>query len=152
MPDGTNRLRRMYHDDAPPRHRAIQLGQAVVASPPVCPACSNRSDLMAFIGSRKKARWPSRSLCGTSTGVCMTTKGSRASSSRDAVLFLVSDASGQTALAVDPGGGHIGTPDAQQTPYLCNAVRAGTVRPALDSMLQGGLLKGAMFIHLKQES
>jgi hypothetical protein len=61
----------------------------------------------------------------------------------------VSDASGQTALAVDPGGGAV-APLMRSNSVLMQRVRQKQFA-RLETMRQGGLLKGAMFIHLKQD-
>jgi hypothetical protein len=64
-------------------------------------------------------------------------------------VVLVSDASGQAALAVDPGGGTM-APLMRSNSVLMQRVRQEQYA-RLNAMRQGGLLKGAMFIHLKQD-
>jgi hypothetical protein len=84
--DGTNRLRRTYHDEAPPVHRVVRLGQAVVASACV-PGCSSRFGSTVFIASRRKAGMPSRSSSARSMAAYTTIRGSQAFSNKAAASF-----------------------------------------------------------------
>ena len=82
---------------------------------------------MGYMSSSGKAKRRSRSLCATLTVGCTITRGSQVSSSRDAVAPLM-----------------------RSNSVLMQRVRHEQYA-RLDAMQQGGLLKGAMFIHLKQD-
>ena len=61
----------------------------------------------------------------------------------------MSDASGQTGLAPDPGGGAF-APLTRSNSVLMERVRQEQYA-RLDAMEKGGLLKGLMFLHLKRD-
>jgi hypothetical protein len=68
---------------------------------------------------------------------------------QDCSVVLVSDASGQTATAADPGGGVV-APSLRSNAVLMQRVRQEQFA-CLKARRDGGLLKGMMFIHLKQD-
>jgi predicted acylesterase/phospholipase RssA len=146
--DGTNRLRRMYHDDAPPEHRAIQLGQAVVASACV-PGLFEPVRLDGLYRLEEKGKKAEPLIVRHVDGGVHDNQGIASLFEQGCGVVLVSDASGQTALAVDPGGGTL-APLMRSNSVLMQRVRQEQYA-RLDTMQQGGLLKGAMFIHLKQD-
>jgi predicted acylesterase/phospholipase RssA/tetratricopeptide (TPR) repeat protein len=146
--DGTNRLRRMYHDEAPLAHRATRLGQAVVASACV-PGLFEpiRSDGLYEL--KEKGRKAEPLVVRHVDGGVHDNQGLAGLFEQGCGVVLVSDASGQAALAVDPGGGAM-APLMRSNSVLMQRVRQEQYA-RLDAMRQGGLLKGAMFIHLKQD-
>jgi predicted acylesterase/phospholipase RssA len=146
--DGTNRLRRMYHDDAPPEHRAVQLGQAVVASACV-PGLFEPLRLDGIYRLKEEGRKAEALIVRHVDGGVHDNQGIASVFEQGCGVVLVSDASGQTALAVDPGGGTL-APLMRSNSVLMQRVRQEQYA-RLDTMQQGGLLKGAMFIHLKQD-
>jgi predicted acylesterase/phospholipase RssA len=146
--DGTNRLRRMYLQDAPPAHQSIRLGQAVVASACV-PGLFEpiRLDNLYRLEQRGKKAEP-LAIRQVDGGV-HDNQGIASLFEQGCTVVLVSDASGQTALAVDPGGG-VMAPLMRSNSVLMQRVRQEQYA-RLNALRQGGLLKGAMFIHLKQD-
>ncbi|WP_396604577.1 tetratricopeptide repeat-containing protein [Bradyrhizobium sp. YCK136] len=146
--DGTNRLRRVYHDEAPPAHRAIQLGQAVVASACV-PGLFEPVRLDGLYELEEKGKKAEPLVVRHVDGGVHDNQGLAGLIEQDCSVVLVSDASGQTALAVDPGGGTV-APLMRSNSVLMQRVRQEQYAH-LNAMQQGGLLKGAMFIHLKQD-
>jgi predicted acylesterase/phospholipase RssA/tetratricopeptide (TPR) repeat protein len=146
--DGTNRLRRMYHGEAPPEHRATRLSQAVVASACV-PGLFEPIRIDGLYRLEEKGRRAEPLVVRQVDGGVHDNQGIAGLFEQGCSVVLVSDASGQTALAADPGGGTL-------APLLrSNAVLMGRVRQEqyarLDALQNGGLLKGAMFIHLKKD-
>jgi predicted acylesterase/phospholipase RssA len=146
--DGTHRLRRVYHDDAPPAHRDIRLGQAVVASACV-PGLFEPVRLDGLYRIEEKGRKAERLIVRHVDGGVHDNQGVASLFEQGCGVVLVSDASGQAALAADPGGGAL-APLMRSNSTLMQRVRQEQYA-RLDAMRQGGLLKGAMFIHLKQD-
>jgi hypothetical protein len=146
--DGTNRLRRMYHSDAPPGHRATHLGQAVVASACV-PGLFEPVRLDGLYELETKGKKTEPLVVRHVDGGVHDNQGIAGLFEQGCSVVLVSDASGQTALAVDPGGGAM-APLMRSNSVLMQRVRQEQYA-RLDAMRQGGLLKGAMFIHLKRD-
>jgi predicted acylesterase/phospholipase RssA len=146
--DGTNRLRRVYHDDAPEGHRETRLGQAVVASACV-PGMFEPIRLDGLYRLEEKGKAAQPLVLRQVDGGVHDNQGIASLFEQGCNVVLVSDASGQTALAVDPGGGSL-APLMRSNSVLMQRVRQEQYA-RLDAMRQGGLLKGAMFIHLKQD-
>ncbi|MGY4282638.1 putative acylesterase/phospholipase RssA [Bradyrhizobium sp. LM2.7] len=146
--DGTNRLRRMYHDEAPPEHRATRLGQAVVASACV-PGLFEPIRIDGLYRIEEKGKKADPLTLRQVDGGVHDNQGIASLFEQDCSVVLVSDASGQTALAVDPGGGTV-APLLRSNSVLMQRVRQEEYS-RLETMRQSGLLKGAMFIHLKQD-
>jgi hypothetical protein len=146
--DGTNRLRRVYHDDAPPAHRTLTLGQAVVASACV-PGLFEPIRLDGLYRLEVKGEKAEPFVVRHVDGGVHDNQGIASLFEQGCSVVLVSDASGQTALALDPGGGTV-APLVRSNSVLMQRVRQEQYA-RLDTMQKGGLLKGAMFIHLKQD-
>lgn len=146
--DGTNRLRRVYHEDAPPEHRATSLGQAVVASACV-PGMFEAIRLDGLYRLEEKGKKAEPLVVRQVDGGVHDNQGIASLFEQGCSVVLVSDATGQTALAVDPGGGPV-APLIRSNSVLMQRVRQEQFA-RLDAMRQGGLLKGAMFIHLMQD-
>ena len=146
--DGTNRLRRMYHDDAPAAHRATRLGQAVVASACV-PGLFEPVRFDGLYELEQKGKTTEPLVVRHVDGGVHDNQGIATLFEQGCSVVLVSDASGQTALAIDPGGGAI-APLMRSNSLLMQRVRQEQYA-RLHAMREGGLLKGAMFIHLKQD-
>jgi predicted acylesterase/phospholipase RssA len=146
--DGTNRLRRVYHGDAPEQHRATRLGQAVVASACV-PGMFEPIRLDGLYRLEEKGKEAQPLVVRHVDGGVHDNQGIASLFEQGCSVVLVSDASGQTAFAVDPGGGPV-APLMRSNSVLMQRVRQEQYAH-LDAMQQGGLLKGAMFIHLKKD-
>jgi predicted acylesterase/phospholipase RssA/tetratricopeptide (TPR) repeat protein len=146
--DGTNRLRRMYHNDAPLGHRKTRLGQAVVASACV-PGLFEPVRLDKLYKLEEKGKKAEPLVVRHVDGGVHDNQGIASLFEQGCSVVLVSDASGQAALAVDPGGGAM-APLLRSNSVLMQRVRQEQYG-RLDAMRKGGLLKGAMFIHLKQD-
>lgn len=146
--DGTNRLRRMYHSEAPPEHRATCLSQAVVASACV-PGLFEpiRIDGLYRLEERGKKSEPL--ILRQVDGGVHDNQGIASLFEQGCSVVLVSDASGQTAFAPDPGGGTLASLTRSNS-ILMERVRQEQYA-RLETMERGGLLKGMMFIHLKKD-
>jgi predicted acylesterase/phospholipase RssA len=146
--DGTNRLRRVYYPDAPQPHRGVPLGQAVVASACV-PGLFEPVRIDGLYTRRQLGRQAEPFVLRQVDGGVHDNQGIASLLEQDCSVVLVSDASGQTTTSTDPEGGVI-------APLLrSNAVLMQRVRQEQFAQLRarrdGNLLKGMMFIHLKQD-
>jgi predicted acylesterase/phospholipase RssA len=146
--DGTNRLRRVYHEDAPEGHQETPLAQAVVASACV-PGMFEPIRLDGLYRLEEKGKKAQPLVLRQVDGGVHDNQGIASLFEQGCTVVLVSDASGQTALAVDSGGGSL-APLMRSNSVLMQRVRQEQYA-RLEAMRQGGLLKGAMFIHLKQD-
>jgi predicted acylesterase/phospholipase RssA len=146
--DGTNRLRRMYHAEAPPEHRATRLSQAVVASACV-PGLFEPIRIDGLYRLEEKGRKAEPLIVRQVDGGVHDNQGIASLFEQGCSVVLVSDASGQTALAPDPGGGTL-APLLRSNSVLMERVRQEQYA-RLGTMQKGALLKGAMFIHLKKD-
>jgi predicted acylesterase/phospholipase RssA len=137
--DGNERLRRMYHWQAPPAFRQVPLGAAVAASSCV-PALFDPVVLRGL--------YPGRVVRLVDGGV-HDNQGLDSLLEQQCSLLLVSDASGQTAAEPDPGA------ELWQVFFRVNNLLMARVREAqyaeLRELRNAGLLRGLMFIHLKKE-
>ncbi|QOZ13585.1 patatin family protein [Bradyrhizobium sp. CCBAU 51765] len=146
--DGTNRLRRMYHGDAPLEHRETRLAQAVVASACV-PGLFEPIRIDGLYRLEERGRRAEPLILRHVDGGVHDNQGIASLFEQGCSVVLVSDASGQTALEPDPGGGTL-APLTRSNSILMERVRQEQYA-RLNTMQKGGLLKGAMFIHLKKD-
>ncbi|MBI4662047.1 MAG: DUF4062 domain-containing protein [Verrucomicrobia bacterium] len=137
--NGTERLRRMYYDDAPAPHNEMLLGRAVAASACV-PGLFEPITLTGL--------YPDRLVRLVDGGV-HDNQGIASLLEQDCTVLLVSDASGQMntldAPSIDPVG----------VPLRSNSILMARVREAqfaeLAARRSSSLLRGLMFLHLKKD-
>jgi hypothetical protein len=146
--DGTNRLRRVYYGDAPSAHRQVRMGQAVVASACV-PGLFEPMRLDRLYERRERGKVARRFIVRQVDGGVHDNQGIAGLLEQDCSVILVSDASGQTTTMDDPGGG-MTAPLLRSNSVLMQRVRQEQFA-GLKARRDGGLLKGMMFIHLKQD-
>jgi predicted acylesterase/phospholipase RssA len=146
--DGTNRLRRVYYGDAPSPHRKVPLGQAVVASACV-PGLFEPIRLDGLYERRQRGEAAEPFIVRQVDGGVHDNQGIAGLLEQDCSVILVSDASGQTTTMDDPGGG-MTAPLLRSNSVLMQRVRQEQFA-GLKARREGGLLKGMMFIHLKQD-
>jgi predicted acylesterase/phospholipase RssA len=147
--DANSRLRRLYYQDAPPKHKQMRLGHAVAASASV-PGLFEPLTLLDLYERKSPladgAARPAVRLCD---GGVFDNQGISALLEQGCSVLLVSDASGQMADLDFPPNGVLGVP------LRANGILQARVRVAqfedLDSRKRGALLKGLMFIHLKKD-
>jgi predicted acylesterase/phospholipase RssA len=146
--DGTNRLRRVYYSQAPETHARTSLAQAVVASACV-PGFFEPVRLNSLYQRKRPDKKIERFIVRQVDGGVHDNQGIASLIEQDCAVMLVSDASGQTATSLDPGGSVSGSL------IRSNAVLMQRVRQEQFARLKGrqdtGLLKDLMFIHLKQD-
>ncbi len=156
--DGNYRLRRMYYGDAPlqpTNHQKVRLGHAVAASACVPglfePLALNDlyEDAQVKINGVSKRR-PSEELRVrlVDGGVC-DNQGVMALAEQECSVMLVSDASGQMEAEATPGSGLLSVP-LRSSSILQARVRESQYRD-LHERRRSGLLRGLMFVHLKQD-
>jgi predicted acylesterase/phospholipase RssA len=149
---GNHRLRRMYHEDAPPVYRpegakGIRLSQAVAASACV-PGLFEPLVLDGLYGSTYD---PNR-FCDYVTrlvdGGNYDNQGVASLREQDCTVLLVSDASGQTGVELDPSGARTGVIQRSNN-ILMTRVREAQYQ-LLATLRDSGVLRGLMFVHLKK--
>jgi predicted acylesterase/phospholipase RssA len=137
--DGNERLRRMYHREAPPLYRDLRLGTAVAAS--ACVPGLFEPIVLAGL-------YPDRTVRLVDGGV-HDNQGTASLLEEDCTVHLVSDASGQMNSEPDPSRGPLGVP------LRSNSILMARVREAQYCELRvrksSSLLRGLMFIHLKKD-
>jgi predicted acylesterase/phospholipase RssA len=137
--DANYRLRRLYHDDAPPSQPKTRFGSAVAASSCV-PGLFEPLPIAGL--------YPSRVL-GLVDGGVHDNQGTGALLEQDCTVMLVSDASGQMdTLDTAPSG-------LLNVPLRANSILQSRVREAqfgeLAARRRAGLLTGLVFLHLKKD-
>jgi predicted acylesterase/phospholipase RssA len=146
--DGTNRLRRMYYEQAPPRHKQTSLGQAVVASACV-PGLFEPLRLDGLYQHEELGMPGEPFVIRQVDGGVHDNQGIASLFEQDCSVILVSDASGQINTTTDPGGGGV-APLSRSNSVLMQRVRQEQFA-RLKTAFDGGLIRGMMFIHLKQD-
>jgi predicted acylesterase/phospholipase RssA len=147
--DCNYRLRRMYYKDAPERYRKVRLGHAVAASSCV-PGLFEPLILDGLYpdddGKLKEENLISVRL--VDGGAC-DNQGVGSLREQDCTVMLVSDASGQMDTVNTVGGGPVGVL------LRTSSVSQARVREAqytdIASRRRSSLLRGLMFIHLRQD-
>jgi predicted acylesterase/phospholipase RssA len=152
--DANDRLRRMYHSEAPGRYLrdpetnpngGVRLGEAVAASACV-PGLFDPIVLEELYGmtGEKTSRFLTRLVDGGN----YDNQGIASLREQDCTVLLVSDASGQTGVSEIPSGGHL------TVMQRANNILMARVREAqyqlLASLRDAGTLQGVFFIHLKK--
>ncbi len=152
--DANDRLRRMYHEEAPGRYArdlgnnlngGVRLGEAVAASACV-PGIFDPLVLEELYGmtDKKITRFLTRLVDGGN----YDNQGVASLREQDCTVLLVSDASGQTGLNRAPSGGHL------SVMQRANNILMSRVREAqyqlLANMRDAGTLQGLFYIHLKK--
>jgi hypothetical protein len=136
--DGNYRLRRMYYSEAPEPFRRMRLGHAVASSACV-PGLFEPLSLPEL--------YPGRTVRLVDGGV-HDNQGVVGLLEHDCNVLLVSDACGQMGTEDDPSAGLLGVP-LRSNSILMNRVRSEQFDD-LVARNRSGLLRGLMFIHLKQ--
>jgi predicted acylesterase/phospholipase RssA len=137
--DGNDRLRRMYYEEAPDRWKKVRLGHAVASS-----ACvPGLFEPIALDGL-----YPERVVRLVDGGVC-DNQGVGGLIEQDCNVILISDGSGQMESLKDPSRGLLGVPLRSST-ILQARVRESEFQD-LSARRRSHLLRGFMFVHLKQD-
>jgi predicted acylesterase/phospholipase RssA len=137
--DGNDRFRRLYYDEAPEGWRRVRLGHAVASS-----ACvPGLFEPIALAGL-----YPDRVVRLVDGGVC-DNQGVGGLLEQDCNVILISDGSGQMESIKDPSRGLLGVPLRSST-ILQSRVRESQFQD-LSARRRSHLLRGFMFVHLKQD-
>lgn len=147
--DANARLRRMYHDEAPLYYRQhpVRLGDAVAASACV-PVLFDPLILDDMYSVRAGADRSESYVTRLVDGGNYDNQGVASLLEQGCNVLLVSDASGQTDVATDPGG--------QRLDVLprSNNILMARVREAefqlMDTLRRGRVLRAFLYIHLKK--
>ncbi|MDJ0868396.1 MAG: patatin-like phospholipase family protein [Myxococcota bacterium] len=136
--DGNYRLRRMYYDEAPEKHRDVTIGQAAAASSCV-PGL--------FTPIEFQGLYEGITVRLVDGGV-HDNQGVFGLLDQNCTVFVVSDASGQMSAIDQPDDGTLGV--LLRSNSICMArVRTAEYRE-LDARRRSGRLKGLLFLHLKE--
>jgi predicted acylesterase/phospholipase RssA len=141
--DANYRLRRMYYAQLPAGQQEIRLGHAVAASACV-PGLFEPLSLSGLYESKDKPI-----VVRLVDGGVHDNQGIAALLDQDCTVILVSDASGQMDSQDTPSPGMLGVP-LRSNSILQARVRASQFRE-LQARRRAGLLRGLMFVHLKQD-
>jgi predicted acylesterase/phospholipase RssA len=149
---GNDRLRRMYHEDAPLAYRpegarGILLGQAVAASACV-PGLFEPLLLDHLYGSTYDPDKPDDYVTRLVDGGNYDNQGIASLREQDCTVLLVSDASGQTGLEHNPNGAR--TRVIQRSNDILMARVRETQYQLLATLRDSGVLRGLMLVHLKK--
>jgi predicted acylesterase/phospholipase RssA len=137
--DGNDRFRRLYYDEAPEGWRRVRLGHAVASS-----ACvPGLFEPLALDGL-----YPDRVVRLVDGGVC-DNQGVGGLLEQDCNVILISDGSGQMESIKDPSRGLLGVP-LRSSSILQSRVRESQFQD-LSARRRSHLLRGFMFVHLKQD-
>jgi predicted acylesterase/phospholipase RssA len=137
--DGNDRLRRMYYEEAPPAYRRLRLGQAVAAS-----ACvPGLFDPLVL-----EPLYPHYATKLVDGGV-FDNQGLSSLLGEDCTVLIISDASGQTALAKDPASGRISV--SLRSNNVLMARGRQEEYQLISALADAGLLRGVAYIHLKKD-
>lgn len=137
--DGNDRLRRLYYEEAPDAWKKVRLGHAVASS-----ACvPGLFEPIALDGL-----YPDRVVRLVDGGVC-DNQGVGGLIEQDCNVILISDGSGQMESLRDPSRGLLGVP-LRSSSILQSRVRESQFQD-LSARRRSHLLRGFMFVHLKQD-
>jgi predicted acylesterase/phospholipase RssA len=137
--DGNDRLRRMYYGEAPEGYKRYRLGYAVAAS-----ACVPG----LFDPIILDDLYPERRVLLVDGGAC-DNQGVSGLLEQDCKVVLVSDGSGQIGSQKVPGGDPLAVP-LRTASILQSRVRSAQYQD-LAARRRSQLLRGLMFVHLKQD-
>lgn len=137
--DGNDYYRRMYYDEAPEGFRKVRLGHAVAAS-----ACVPG----LFEPISLEGLYPDRTVRLVDGGTC-DNQGVGGLLEQDCNVILISDGSGQMGSQNQPSKGLLGVP-LRSMDIVQARVRAAQFHE-LSARRRSGLLRGLMFIHLKED-
>ncbi|NOT53803.1 MAG: patatin family protein [Deltaproteobacteria bacterium] len=145
--DANYRLRRLYYDEAPFGNTPIRLGDAVAAS--ACVPGIFEPLSLTRLYERDTDRGKIEPIVRLVDGGVQDNQGISALLDQGCNVLLVSDASGQMSADDFPGTGLL------NVPLRANSILQARVREAqyreISARRRSGLLKGMMFIHLKQD-
>jgi predicted acylesterase/phospholipase RssA len=137
--DGNDYYRRMYYNEAPDGYNQVRLGHAVAAS-----ACVPG----LFEPLSLDGLYPDRTVRLIDGGTC-DNQGVGGMLEQDCNVVLVSDGSGQMESQNRPSKGLLGVP-LRSVDIVQARVRAAQFHE-LSARRRSGLLRGLMFIHLKED-
>jgi predicted acylesterase/phospholipase RssA len=153
--DANDRMRRMYHWEAPPPYRrpdagekevtGIRLGEAVAASACV-PGLFDPLLLEDLYGESAKKR--TKYLKQLVDGGNYDNQGIASLREQDCSVLIVSDACGQTGISVDPASDHVGV--MMRANDILMARTREVQYQLLSTLEDGGALKAMMYLHLKK--
>ena len=137
--NANDRLRRMYHDEAPlPHRKKMRLGHSVAAS-----ACVPGLFDPLLIDGLYEGGYVTRLVDG---GV-YDNQGLASLLEQNCTVLLISDASGQTGRELDPADTRLGVMTRTQD-VLMARVREAQYE-LLNTLASSSLLRGLMYLHLK---
>ncbi len=146
--EANDRLRRMYYEDAPAGYKGVRLSEAVAASACV-PGFFDPLSLDGLYGT--KAGSPERLNYVTRLvdGGAYDNQGIASLLEQNCTVLLVSDACGQGAVSLEPGGGRLDVVQ-RSNDILMARVRESQFQ-YLTTLRDSRALHGLLYVHLKEE-
>jgi hypothetical protein len=146
--DGNDRFRRMYHDEAPERYRGrIRLSEAVAASACV-PGLFDPLVMDNLYGTTFHPDRPENFITRLVDGGVYDNQGAFGLMEQDCTVLLISDACGQTAVQLEPGGGRLGVSKRANNILMARARESQYHH--LAALRDAGLVRGLLYVHLKR--
>ena len=146
-----DRLRRLYHDEAPKWYRepahSVRLGQAVAASAGV-PGLFTPLLLENLYGTTYDATHPQEYATRLIDGGTYDNQGLASLLQQDCTVLLISDASGQSGLSLEPAAGALGVLK-RSNDILMARVREAQ-HDTLELLQRTQAIRGFLYVHLKK--
>ncbi|HMJ62620.1 MAG TPA: patatin-like phospholipase family protein, partial [Bryobacteraceae bacterium] len=146
--EANDRLRRMYYDDAPADYQALRLSEAVAASACV-PGFFDPLSLDGLYGTKAGSAQPLDYVTRLVDGGAYDNQGVASLLEQNCTVLLVSDACGQGAVSMEPGGGRL------DVVKRTNDILMARVREAqfqyLIALRDSRALHGLLYVHLKED-
>jgi predicted acylesterase/phospholipase RssA len=146
--EANDRLRRMYYDDAPAAHQELKLSEAVAASACV-PGFFDPLSLDGLYGTKAGSSQRFDYVTRLVDGGAYDNQGVASLLEQNCTVLLVSDACGQGAVALEPGGGRLDVVK-RSNDILMARVRESQFQ-YLIALRDSRVLHGLLYVHLKED-
>jgi predicted acylesterase/phospholipase RssA len=146
--EANDRLRRMYYEDAPDDYKGVRLSEAVAASACV-PGFFDPLSLDGLYGTKAGSSQPLDYVTRLVDGGAYDNQGIASLLDQNCTVLLVSDACGQGAVSLEPGGGRLDVVK-RSNDILMARVRESQFQ-YLTTLRDSRALHGLLYIHLKEE-
>lgn len=146
--EANDRLRRVYYEDAPPGHHEVKLSEAVAASACV-PGFFDPLSLDHLYGTKSGSTEPFNYVTRLVDGGAYDNQGIASLLEQNCTVLLVSDACGQGAVSLEPGGGRLDVLK-RSNDILMARVRESQFQ-YLIALRDSRALHGLLYVHLKED-
>jgi predicted acylesterase/phospholipase RssA len=146
--EANDRLRRMYYEDAPPAYQEVKLSEAVAASACV-PGFFDPLSLDDLYGTKAGSAQRLDYVTRLVDGGAYDNQGVASLLEQNCTVLLVSDACGQSAVSLAPGGGRLDVVQ-RSNDILMARVRESQFQ-YLIALRDSRVLHGLLYVHLKED-